>query len=188
MKAGELFRRMDLGESEKSKALALLEAWGEKSGRIFIRMLLLPAMVELGFPSDKCLQVCKTGLDQTEDYYRIQAARLLATVIEKHPVNELNLDSLIRDRDVGVRVYAAKIHWQKNRQAETVVPVLIESLDRSKHQSYYWDIEIQPVALAVLRDIGAEAHEAIGTLENLTHDPNPAVVKLASEALVKIRK
>ena len=41
MSAGELFRRMDLGEPEKSRALALLQSWGAKTGRIFSRMLLL---------------------------------------------------------------------------------------------------------------------------------------------------
>jgi len=187
MAAGELFRGMNLGEPDKLKALTLLEEWNEKSGRIFVRMLLLPPMMDLGLPRPKCVEVCETGLNQTEDYYRLQAARLLAMVSEKHSVDELNLDALIRDRDIGVRVYAAKIHWLKKRQAKAVVPVLIESLDRSKYQSYYY-MEIQPVALTVLGDIGPESNEAIGTLKQLMHDPNPAIVKQASEALVKIRK
>lgn len=187
MAAGEMFRGMDLRESDKLKALALLESWGEKSERVFIRMLLLPAMMDLGFSGEKCLEVCKTGLNQPEVYYRIQAARLLAMESDKHSLNALDLNPLIRDPDVGVRVYAAKIHWLKNRQVKAVVPVLIESLDHSRHQSYYY-AEIQPVALTVLGDIGPDAHEAVGTLEKLIRDPNPTVAKLASEALVKIRK
>jgi HEAT repeat protein len=187
MGAGELFQKMNLSEVEKSKALALLEAWGDKSGRIFIRMLLLPAMMNLGFSSKKCVEVCHTGLNQEENYYRLQAARLLNMVSDKHVVNGVDLEALIHDPDVGVRVYAAKIHWSKNRQAQAVVPVLIESLDRSKHQSYYY-AETQPVAFAVLSDIGPEAHEAVGTLEKMLNDPNPAIVKLASEALIKIRR
>ena len=186
MKAAELFRKMPLNEPEKSRALALLEGWG-KSRRIYIQMLLLPAMVELGLPREKCLEICKTGLDQKEDHYRVQAARLLTVVNEKHSVNDLDLDSLIHDSFVGVRVYAAKVHWLKYRQANAVVPVLIEALDRSKHQSYFYK-EIQPVALAALADIGPGAQEATGTLEKLTRDPNPEIAKLASEALVKIRK
>jgi HEAT repeat protein len=186
-KAGDLFRSMELSESEKSRALDLLESCCQKSGRIFIRMLLLPGMMDLGFPREKCLEVCRTGLNQTEDYYRIQAARLLAQVAEKHSVEEINLDTLIGDRNVGVRIYAAKVHWLKNRQASAVVPVLMEALDRSKHQSYYYT-EVQPVALNLLADIGAEAHEAAETLEKIRQDPNPAIVKLASEALVKIRR
>ena len=34
---------------------------------------------------------------QPEDYYRIQAARLLAMMSEKHSMDEFNLDSLIHD-------------------------------------------------------------------------------------------
>ena len=187
MGAGELFRKMDLSEPEKSKALALFEAWGDKSGRIFIRMLLLPAMLELGLPKEKCLEVCSTGLNQKEYSYRIQAARLLVMVSEKYPVNEVDLDALIHDPDLGVRVYAAKIHWRKNRLAKAVVPVLMESLDRSKHESYYY-AETLPVSLAVLGDIGPEAHEAVGVLEKLLSDPNPSVAKSASEALARIRR
>ena len=187
MMGGTLFQKMHLSESEKAKALMILESCCEKSDRIFIRMLLLPAMIDLGFPPDKCLAVCRTCLDRNEEYYRIQAAGLLANYGERHSVAEINLDGLIRDRDVGVRVYAAKVHWLKNRQAHAVVPVLIEVLDRSKHQSYSY-AEVQPVALAVLGDIGPEAHEAVGTLDKIIHDPNPAIVKLAAEALVKIRR
>ena len=186
MGAGELFRKMHLNAPEKSKALALLEAWGDKSNRIFVRMLLLPAMMDLGFPREKCIAVCKTCLSQSEDYYRLQAARLLTMVSDKYSLNGLDLDELIHDANVGVRIYAAKIHWRKNRRAQAIVPVLIESLDRSKHQSYYY-AETQPVALAALSEIGPEAHEAIGTLEKLFSDPNPAIVKMATEAVAKIR-
>ena len=101
-------------------------------------------------------------------------------------INNALLDELIHDANVGVRIYSAKIHWRKNRRAQAIVPVLIESLDRSKHQSYYY-AETQPVALAVLSEIGPEAHEAIGTLEKLFSDPNPAIVKMATEAVAKIR-
>jgi HEAT repeat protein len=187
MGAGELFCKMNLSEPDRSKALALLEAWCDKSERIFVRMLLLPAMMNLGFPKEKCVEVCKTGLNQNEVYYRIQAARLLTAVSDKYSVEEVDLEALLHDADVGVRVYAAKAHWRKNRQAKAVVPVLIESLNRSKHQSYYF-AETQPVALGVLGDIGPEAHEAIETLEKILSDPNPRIVTLASEALAKIRK
>jgi hypothetical protein len=102
-------------------------------------LALLFAMMNLGLPREECLGICSTGLNQKEDYYRIQAARLLTLVSDKHSVNELDLDALIHDREVGVRVYAAKIHWQKNRQAHVVVPVLIEALNRSRHQSYKSD-------------------------------------------------
>jgi len=36
--------------------------WGDKSGRIFVRVLLLPAMMNLGFPGETCIAVCRTGL------------------------------------------------------------------------------------------------------------------------------
>jgi len=185
--AGELFRKMNLSEPEKSKALGLLEAWSDKSQRIFIRMLLLPPMMELGFSREKCVDVCNTGLSQSEYYYRIQAAQLLSLVSDKYPVDELNLDTLIHDRDLGVRVYAAKIHWRKWRRAGGVVSFLNESLDRSKHESYYY-AETLPVSLAVLGDIGPEAHEAVGVLEKLLSDPNPSVVNSASEALARIQR
>jgi len=178
---------MNLSDSEKSRALALFETWADNSARIFVRMLLLPAMIDLGFPGEKCIAVCRSGLSQVEVYLRLQAARLLTVVGDKHPLNEVDIEKLIHDRDVGVRIYAAKIHWRKNRQAAAIVPVLIESLDRAKHQSYYY-VETQPVALSLLGEIGPEARDAIGTLEKLVNDPNPAIAKLASEALAKIRR
>lgn len=187
MMSAYLFQRMKLSEAEKSRALGLLESCCEKSDRIFIRMLLLSPMIDLGFPEDKCLAVCRAGLSANEDYYRIQAARLLAHFGENHSLEGVNLEALLRAPDVGVRVYAAKVHWLNNHQAKAVVPVLIESLDRSKHQSYYY-AELQPVALAVLGDIGPDAGEAARTLENLIHDPNPVIAKLASEALAKIQR
>jgi HEAT repeat protein len=187
MGAGELFPNMNLTEPEKAKALTLLTVWCDKIDRIFIRMLLLPAMERLGFPEEKCVEVCKTGLDQKEEYYRLQAVRLLSVLAERHPINKVDVNALIRDADVGVRVYAAKMHWRRNRQAKVVVPLLIESLDRSRHQSYYY-AETLPEALAILGEIGPEAHEAVGVLEKLLKDPNPKLAKLASESLTRIRK
>ena len=111
----------------------MLKAWGDKSERIFVRMLLLPAMMDLGFPGEECLAVCQTGLSQTEDYYRLQAARLLTMVSYKYSLHDLDLDELIHDANVGVRICAAKIHCRKYRRAQAIVPILIESLDRSKH-------------------------------------------------------
>lgn len=188
MAAGELFQRMNLAKSDKAGALALLDASCEKSQRIFIRMLLLPAMMELGFPHEKCLEVCRTGLSQEEIYYRLQAARLLLMVTAKYGTSGLALDPLIHDREVGVRVYAAIIHWHLKKQPEVVVPILTDALNRVKHQSYYYDIEILPAALHLLKELGPDAAPATAELTALTHDPNPAVSKLATDALAGIRK
>ena len=87
-----------------------------------------------------------------------------------------------------MRVYAAKIHWRRNKQASVAVPVLIEILNRSKHQSYYYDIEILPAALNAFAEIGPEAQEAAGELEKIARDPNLSIAKLATEALARIRK
>ncbi len=187
MKSAGLFSEMKFDDGERARTLGLLETFCQKSGRIFIRMLLLPAMMKLGYPGAKCVEVCKTGLEQEEDYYRLQAARLLTLVSEKYSVEPINLDELIRDKDVGVRVYVAKIHWLKNRQADLVVPVLAEALDRKKHQSYYYDPEILPAALNALGAIGADARAAETEVSALTRDPNPNIAKLATEALGKIR-
>jgi len=187
MAGGELFRKMNLGEPDKSDALGLLNSWCDKSGRIFIRMLLLPAMMDLAFPKEKCLEVCQTGLNQSEDYYRIQAARLLVSVLDRYPENNVDLDRLLRDRDIGVRVYAATSHWRKNKQASAVVPVLVEILNRQKHQSYYYDMEILPAALGALAEIGPPAQDAVEQLELVRKDPNPSVGRMASEALSRIR-
>ncbi len=187
MASGSLFQRMNLLDHDRATALGLLESYCEKSGRIFIRMLLLPAMADLGFPPDKCLAACRDGLSAKENYYRIQAARLLVQLGERFPLDGADPDALLHDRDVSVRVYGAKAHWRKNREVGTVVSVLVESLDRSKYESYYYT-ETLPVALAVLGEIGPEAKAAMDPLEKLSSDPNPEVAKLASDALTKIRK
>src|SRR5205807_4639460 len=97
---------------------------------------LLTPMMDLGLPKDQCLEVCRTGLAQTEDYYRIQAAQLLATLVQKHSLESINLEALLQDHDVAVRVYAARAHWLEKHEASAVVPVLLEALNRSKHESY----------------------------------------------------
>ena len=80
MKGAELFQQVSLAETEKARAVGIMESFCDKSGRIFIRMLLLPAMMDLGMTRDKCLDVCMTGLDRDEIYYRLQAAELLVAV------------------------------------------------------------------------------------------------------------
>jgi HEAT repeat protein len=184
---GELFTKMPLTEEERGKALSLLDGCCAKSGRIFIRMLLLPSMLHLGFSRENALEVCRTGLSYRENYYRIQAARLMAQISEKHTVNEMNLNALLRDDFVGVRIYAAKAHWLTRRNPAEVVPVLIEALDPAKHQSYYYP-EAQRIALETLRDIGPAAKPAIDVLEQMKTDPNPTVRKLVAETLKRIQE
>jgi hypothetical protein len=186
MKSAALFSRMKLDEVQNAKMLTLLESFCEKSGRIFIRMLLLPSMMQLGFPRDKCVDVCTTGLHQEEDYYRLQAAQLLTQVSERYPLDAINLDELVRDKDVGIRVYAATVYWRKNKRADVVVPILTEALDRNKHQSYYY-AEILPAALNALVEIGADARAAESAVRVLTRDPDPKIAKQATETLSKIR-
>jgi len=185
--AAGLFAEAKLGAAEKAKALTLLESFCEKSGRIFVRMLLLPPMIELGLSREKCIDVCSTGLRQEEAYYRIQAAQLLTAVGDKFSLDGIDLDTLVHDKEVGVRVSGALLHWRKNKQATAVVPVLIDALDRKKHQSYYY-AEILPTALKALGEIGPPAHDAADSLTAVTRDPNPTVAKLAAEALAKVHK
>ena len=164
-----------------------MQLWCNKYHRIFIRMLLLTGMMDLGLPPDQCIAVCQAGLRRGEDYYRLQAAELLNRVDQKNPLENFDLDELLHAGDVGVRVNAAAIHWRRKHQAAAVVPVLIDSLDRNKYQSYYYP-QIQPVALATLGDIGPEARAAIPALEQAARDPNPDVAKFATATLAKIRK
>jgi HEAT repeat protein len=185
--AAGLFPKMNLTEADKTKALDLLESWSDKTDRIFIRMLLLSSMMELGLSHEKCVAICQEGLNRGENYYRIQAARLFAIVNEKHPVEGRYLEVLLGSPDVAVRVYAAKIHWHENQNAAAIVPILTEALNQTKYQSYNYP-EVQSVALKALGDVGSEAHEAITILEKIARDPNPNVAKQASEALAKIRK
>ena len=132
--------------------------------------------------------MCRTGLSQAEVYYRLQAAGLLIAVTEKYGATGLDLDSLVHDKEVGVRVYAAKIHCQFNKQPNVVVPILTDALNRAKHQSYYYDLEILPAALKLLKELGPQAGPAAADLTALTHDPNPLVAKLAAESLASIHK
>lgn len=185
MKTSALLAKMNLGNAEKAKALKILQTFCEKSDRIFVRMLLLPAMMDLGYSRERSIEVCETGLHQEEIYYRLQAAQLLVGVSERFQETGINPEPLIHDQDVGVRVYASQIHWRKNKRASDVVPVLVEALDRNKHQSYYY-AQILPAALKTLSEIGADARAADGAVAALTQDPNPTIAKLASETLNKI--
>ncbi|HVV71073.1 MAG TPA: HEAT repeat domain-containing protein [Verrucomicrobiae bacterium] len=184
LKGAELFQQVKLAEPERSKALAVLDSFCEKSDRIFVRMLLLSAMMDLGLPEERCLDVCQTGLRQEEYYYRLQAARLLGVVAERFP-GMVNADELMGDKDLGVRVYAARIHWRNHKRPEAVLPVFIEALDRKKYQSYYYD-EILNAALGGLGDLGSEARPARTNLATIIEDPNPQVAALAKETMRKM--
>jgi HEAT repeat protein len=76
---------------------------------------------------------------------------------------------------------------EKDKRAAAVVPVLIEALDRNKYQSYYY-AEVLPTALKALGEIGREARETQEALVTVTRDPNPAVAKLAADALIRVRE
>jgi hypothetical protein len=187
MQAAALLPRLALEDADREKALRLLESFCDKSDRIFIRMLLLSAMLELGFPVDKCVQVCQTGLKQEEEYYRIQAAQLLSAVGEKHTLENVDLNALLRDANLGVRVHSACAHWRHYHQAQAVVPVLVDALDRNRHQSYYY-AQILSVALGALGRIGPEAGDAAAAVTEATHDPDPNIAELATGTLKRIRK
>lgn len=187
LKGAELFPQMGLVGADKARALGILDSFCQKSGRIFMRMLLLPAMMDLGLDREQCIEVCRTGLGQEQDYYRLQAARLLVGVAERFPATDIPVDDLIADKDVGVRVYAAAIHWRNHRNAKAVVSVLAEALDRKKHQSYYYP-QILSAALTQLGELGSEARAVRSDIETLTNDPNPQVSKLASDTLNKLEK
>lgn len=185
--AGEMIRAMKLEDPDRARALMLFEKWGQKAGRIFVEMLLLPTMFELGMSEEKCFRICNEGLAREEDYYRIQAAELLGQISTRFTVDEALLNRLLPDRDVNVRIHAAKIHWAKHHDASVVTPVLADALDRERHQSYWYERHV-PVALETLRDIGPAARQAIPALEKASNDPNPKIVTLAQAALVRIRK
>jgi hypothetical protein len=187
MRGAGLFQQLPLAETEKARALGIMESFCGKSGRIFIRMLLLPAMMDLGMTRDKCLDVCMTGLHQNEDYYRLQAAQLLVAVDGKFPTNEVRVDDLIHDKELGVRVYVAKIHWRNHGNPEAVVPVLADALDRKKYQSYYYP-QILRAALGELGEIGAQAGAARTNVAALTKDPDPQIAQLATDTLIKLGK
>jgi hypothetical protein len=187
MNAGELFREMKLEDPDRALALSLLEKWGERAGRIFIKIRLLPAEFELGLPEEQCMKICRDGLSREEDYYRIDAARVLEKVSARFPVDEVLLNRLLLDSDVNIRIFAAKIHWTKHHDAAIAVPVLADALDRPQHQSYYYEYNL-PVAIETLRDIGRAARQAIPALEKASNDPNPKIVTLATAALLKIRQ
>ncbi len=105
----------------------------------------------------------------------------------KFPTNEIGVDDLIHDKEVGVRVYAARIHWRNHRDPETVVPVLADALDRKKYQSYYYP-QILRAALGELGEIGAEARAARADVVVLTKDPDPQIAQLATDTLIKLGK
>ena len=185
MKGAELLYQVGLEGKDRARALGILESFCDKSGRIFIRMLLLPAMAELGWPIEKCNAVCQAGLSQEEDYYRLQAARLLVGVAERFPTNHINAEELIHDKELGVRVYAARIYWQNTRNSQAVVPILIDALDRKKYQSYYYG-EILNAALEELGRIGSDARAAKSEVAKVAQDPNPQIAKLATATLSKL--
>ena len=141
-------------------------------------------MMELGLGRDEGLAVCREGMSAPEDYNQIQAARLMAQLSERWAADEKTVEEMLGSDQVGVRVYGATVHWKMHQKAEVVLPKLIDALDRKKYQSYYYP-EIQRAALTTLKDMGTEAAPAKKELEELRSDPNPDVVKMVNEILMK---
>lgn len=58
-RAAELFQKMQFSGPTKARALSILQEFAEqKNKRIFVRMLLLYPMIDLGYPTQKCITVC----------------------------------------------------------------------------------------------------------------------------------
>jgi len=181
---GDLWARMKLEGADQERALKLLNDFCRKSQRIFIRMILLPSMMDLGLDMGEGLAVCREGMSAPEDYYRIQGAKLMVQLSDRATIEEKYVDEMLENSEVGVRVYGAKVHWKMHRDAAKVLPVLIDALDRKKYQSYYYP-EIQGTVLTTLKDMGPEAAPARKQLEELRTDPNPEVVKMVNEILTE---
>jgi hypothetical protein len=186
LQTGNLWARMNLDEAQRERALHLLTTFCEKSGRVFIKMLLLPSMLDLGLGTDAGQEICREGMAAEEDYYQIQAARLMTQLSERATVDEKTVEQMLASSQIGVRAYGANVHWKMHRNAELVLPQLMDALNHSKHQSYYYP-EIQQTALATLKKMGPAAAPAKNTLEELRKDPNPELVKLVEEILTNMR-
>jgi hypothetical protein len=152
---------------------------------------LLPDMVQLGFPLERAAEVCREGLSRTEDYYRLQAARLVVRLGEKwkaEVAEKVNIPAMLNHEDIGVRICGAQLYWMgagANRKAEVIMPVLTDALNGKKHQSYDYP-EIQETTLRLLGEVGSEAKVAVSLLEELEKDVNPNVAKMAKETREKI--
>src|SRR5262249_22043517 len=147
---------------------------------------LLGTMLQLGFPVQKAVQLCRAGIESSERFHRLQAVDILCELAEKYSVEGIDFGELLKNDYVLVRVYAAKELWLKKRNATELVPVLVDALDRSKYQEYHYS-DIQSTALEVLGMIGPQATGAAKTLELLKTDPDPVVAKAATETLRRIQ-
>ena len=95
LQTGDLWARMKLEGADRERALDLLKNFCEKSGRSFIKMILLPSMMELGLGMDEGQTICREGMSAPEDYYQIQGARLMAQLSERGPVDEKTVDQML---------------------------------------------------------------------------------------------
>ncbi len=184
--ADDLFTKMPLSAEERIQALHLLESCCEKSGRIYLRLSLLRSMLQLGFPAEKGIEICRAGLKSNENFHRLIAAQSLAEIAEKYPGEDVDFEELLHDSYVGVRVNAAKGVWLKTRNATELAPVLVDALDRAKYQEQSYP-DIQSTALEVLALIGPEAKSAAKAVESLRNDPDPKVANLACETLKQLK-
>jgi hypothetical protein len=154
-------------------------------------MMLLPEMVKLGLDLEKAAKVCRAGLSAEEDYYRLQAARLIVRLCDKWKAavaDKVSVPGMLGHADLGVQVCDAQVYWNtqgEKRQAGLILPVLLDALNAKKHQSYYYP-EIQTTALNLLSEMGPQARPALAPLRELEKDVNPAVAKRATQTREKV--
>ena len=180
-----------------------------------VRQTTLAACVRLCSSHQNAIQICarqlkdsahaeaalrKTGvatvpalietLTAADTAVRLKAMRILATFGEAAAGAVEDLKSALRDRNPEVRLAAAKSLWNVNKNADAVVPVLVQLLE-DKQAAPRSDDEarrmyLQTVIEALSR-IGPPAAAAVPAIQAKLKDPNRLVGQTAREALKKVQ-
>jgi HEAT repeat protein len=117
-----------------------------------------------------------------------KALRTLGSLGELGAAAVPEVTRLLRDRDLDLRLAAAKSLWNITRKADGVVPVLVGLLESKRTTEANGDVRrrfLQTV-IEALRRIGPPARAAIPALTRKTRDPNRLVSESATSALREI--
>jgi HEAT repeat protein len=156
----------------------LVEALG--SDRDEVRANAAEALAMLGPAAKRASTPLLNALHDPNPYAQAHAESALEKIVTVEPALVPDLRSLLSNRSLGLRLYAAVILSRLGSRGVEAVPVLVEALRVP-------DAKVRLRILKALADIGTAAESALPAIEAAERDSEREVRALATKTLKSVR-